>query len=58
LDAFRATLDPSPVVALRARLRAELPPGQARVGFALLVDGPEFEPPEPPVTLAIISEAF
>lgn len=35
---------------LRIRALVELPPGQATVAQALLVDGPEFEPPEPPVT--------
>lgn len=36
----------------------ELPAGQAKVARALLVDGPEFEYPERPVTYAVIAAAF
>jgi hypothetical protein len=43
---------------LRARIIAELPQRQARVAHALLVDGPEFDPPEAPVTYDLIAEAF
>jgi hypothetical protein len=55
---FLAWLSPRPeeleLERLRIRVRIELPPGQRRVALALLVDGPEFDPPERPVTYDVI----
>ena len=52
-------VDPGYEVALlRVRATCELPRGQARVVRALLVDGPEFEPPERPVTYEIAAIAL
>ena len=43
---------------LRLRVRIELPPGQGRIAQALLVDRPEFMPPERPVEYEVIALAF
>jgi len=49
---------PRPIDLLRESVRTKLPWGQARVALALLVDGPAFEPPEPPVAVPIIAAAL
>jgi hypothetical protein len=40
------------------RIRLELPSGQSTVALGLLVDAPEFKPPERPVTYDVLALAF
>jgi hypothetical protein len=58
LSAFAPTPEELDLEWLRMRLTIDLPPGQRAIAQALLIDAPEFEPPERPVTYDVVALAF